>query len=471
MPNSFLKGLLGGTPSNGTDMVNSATNTAIDNSRNAYDLDKFVRSAAQSYAQAEQARQQAQQQEDIKQGLVQGLLGSGFQSSGEKNAASDLIRYKTEYDNYNKQAMSENDEAKRANLLTARDQAAQKADLARSIYDGLGYNLEGYGPGVSLTEAAKNFAIDNQNGFKNLIDSYKTADDVYNEEYNKLRKQGYWKDDAREEAGRRAARYQAEQLARYQEGMRAYGYADDGSLNDYGLQLLGLMKNDDPELANMWLGANANPANRWQMEQGRKNAAIQQGYAKENAATQQRYHERNAAINHQYGFEDRADAYKYNRMVAYDNAAIQQAQRQAAYNEQVNRIYTALRANGMDEQSATANALAYASGLVNSNGNSKKQNSNSYPADIEKSLRTMTSDIEEIKGIINDINPDGDPQEDMKNIQAGEKLDEMKVQLERLKPFIDEDDYTTILRTIASLLSDRQRKAYPNSPNPYDWTE
>ena len=59
----------------------------------------------------------------------------------------------------------------------------------------------------------------------------------------------------------------------------------------------------------------------------------------------------------------------------------------------------------------------------------------------------------------------------MKNIQAGEKLDEMKVQLERLKPFIDEDDYTTILRTIASLLSDRQRKAYPNSPNPYDWTE
>ena len=367
MPNSFLKGLLGGTPSNGTDMVNSATNTAIDNSRNAYDLDKFVRSAAQSYAQAEQARQQAQQQEDIKQGLVQGLLGSGFQSSGEKNAASDLIRYKTEYDNYNKQAMSENDEAKRANLLTARDQAAQKADLARSIYDGLGYNLEGYGPGVSLTEAAKNFAIDNQNGFKNLIDSYKTADDVYNEEYNKLRKQGYWKDDAREEAGRRAARYQAEQLARYQEGMRAYGYADDDSLNDYGLQLLGLMKNDDPELANMWLGANANPANRWQMEQGRKNAAIQQGYAKENAATQQRYHERNAAINHQYGFEDRADAYKYNRMVAYDNAAIQQAQRQAVYNERFNQIYTALKAGGMDDKNAMANAALYATGFTGKN--------------------------------------------------------------------------------------------------------
>lgn len=436
MPNSFLKGLLGGTPSNGTDMVNSATNTAIDNSRNAYDLDKFVRSAAQSYAQAEQARQQAQQQEDIKQGLVQGLLGSGFQSSGEKNAASDLIRYKTEYDNYNKQAMSENDEAKRANLLTARDQAAQKADLARSIYDGLGYNLEGYGPGVSLTEAAKNFAIDNQNGFKNLIDSYKTADDVYNEEYNKLRKQGYWKDDAREEAGRRAARYQAEQLARYQEGMRAYGYADDGSLNDYGLQLLGLMKNDDPELANMWLGANANPANRWQMEQGRKNAAIQQGYAKENAATQQRYHERNAAINHQYGFEDRADAYKYNRMVAYDNAAIQQAQRQAVYNERFNQIYTALKAGGMDDKNAMANAALYATGFTGKNP--MKTTGNTLSA----------GDAHKIQGVINLIkdaqnkvrNPNVSKEDDgSANETAREALEKL-----REKGVVDETQYNQL---------------------------
>ena len=436
MPNSFLKGLLGGTPSNGTDMVNSATNTAIDNSRNAYDLDKFVRSAAQSYAQAEQARQQAQQQEDIKQGLVQGLLGSGFQSSGEKNAASDLIRYKTEYDNYNKQAMSENDEAKRANLLTARDQAAQKADLARSIYDGLGYNLEGYGPGVSLTEAAKNFAIDNQNGFKNLIDSYKTADDVYNEEYNKLRKQGYWKDDAREEAGRRAARYQAEQLARYQEGMRAYGYADDGSLNDYGLQLLGLMKNDDPELANMWLGANANPANRWQMEQGRKNAAIQQGYAKENAATQQKYHERNAAINHQYGFEDRADAYKYNRMVAYDNAAIQQAQRQAVYNERFNQIYTALKAGGMDDKNAMANAALYATGFTGKNPMKNTEN------------KLSAGDAHKIQGVINLIkdaqnkvrNPNVSKEDDgSANEAAREALEKL-----REKGVVDETQYNRL---------------------------
>ena len=439
MPNSFLKGLLGGTPSNGTDMVNSATNTAIDNSRNAYDLDKFVRSAAQSYAQAEQARQQAQQQEDIKQGLVQGLLGSGFQSSGEKNAASDLIRYKTEYDNYNKQAMSENDEAKRANLLTARDQAAQKADLARSIYDGLGYNLEGYGPGVSLTEAAKNFAIDNQNGFKNLIDSYKTADDVYNEEYNKLRKQGYWKDDAREEAGRRAARYQAEQLARYQEGMRAYGYADDGSLNDYGLQLLGLMKNDDPELANMWLGANANPANRWQMEQGRKNAAIQQGYAKENAATQQRYHERNAAINHQYGFEDRADAYKYNRMVAYDNAAIQQAQRQAVYNERFNQIYTALKAGGMDDKNAMANAALYATGFTGKNP--MKTTGNTLSA----------GDAHKIQGVINLIkdaqnkvrNPDPNTSNKEEEGSANETAREALEKL-RKKGVVNETQYNQL---------------------------
>ena len=439
MPNSFLKGLLGGTPSNGTDMVNSATNTAIDNSRNAYDLDKFVRSAAQSYAQAEQARQQAQQQEDIKQGLVQGLLGSGFQSSGEKNAASDLIRYKTEYDNYNKQAMSENDEAKRANLLTARDQAAQKADLARSIYDGLGYNLEGYGPGVSLTEAAKNFAIDNQNGFKNLIDSYKTADDVYNEEYNKLRKQGYWKDDAREEAGRRAARYQAEQLARYQEGMRAYGYADDGSLNDYGLQLLGLMKNDDPELANMWLGANANPANRWQMEQGRKNAAIQQGYAKENAATQQRYHERNAAINHQYGFEDRADAYKYNRMVAYDNAAIQQAQRQAVYNERFNQIYTALKAGGMDDKNAMANAALYATGFTGKNPMKNTENTLS------------AGDAHKIQGVINLIkdaqnkvrNPDPNTSNKEEEGSANETAREALEKL-RKKGVVNETQYNQL---------------------------
>ena len=439
MPNSFLKGLLGGTPSNGTDMVNSATNTAIDNSRNAYDLDKFVRSAAQSYAQAEQARQQAQQQEDIKQGLVQGLLGSGFQSSGEKNAASDLIRYKTEYDNYNKQAMSENDEAKRANLLTARDQAAQKADLARSIYDGLGYNLEGYGPGVSLTEAAKNFAIDNQNGFKNLIDSYKTADDVYNEEYNKLRKQGYWKDDAREEAGRRAARYQAEQLARYQEGMRAYGYADDGSLNDYGLQLLGLMKNDDPELANMWLGANANPANRWQMEQGRKNAAIQQGYAKENAATQQRYHERNAAINHQYGFEDRADAYKYNRMVAYDNAAIQQAQRQAVYNERFNQIYTALKAGGMDDKNAMANAALYATGFTGKNP--MKNTENTLSAGDAHKIQGVMNLIKDAQNKVRnpDPNTSNKEEEGSANETAREALEKL-----RKKGVVNETQYNQL---------------------------
>lgn len=439
MPNSFLKGLLGGTPSNGTDMVNSATNTAIDNSRNAYDLDKFVRSAAQSYAQAEQARQQAQQQEDIKQGLVQGLLGSGFQSSGEKNAASDLIRYKTEYDNYNKQAMSENDEAKRANLLTARDQAAQKADLARSIYDGLGYNLEGYGPGVSLTEAAKNFAIDNQNGFKNLIDSYKTADDVYNEEYNKLRKQGYWKDDAREEAGRRAARYQAEQLARYQEGMRAYGYADDGSLNDYGLQLLGLMKNDDPELANMWLGANANPANRWQMEQGRKNAAIQQGYAKENAATQQRYHERNAAINHQYGFEDRADAYKYDRMVAYNNAAIQQAQRQAVYNERFNQIYTALKAGGMDDKNAMANAALYATGFTGKNP--MKTTGNTLSAGDAHKIQGVMNLIKDAQNKVRnpDPNTSNKEEEGSANETAREALEKL-----RKKGVVNETQYNQL---------------------------
>ena len=156
----------------------------------------------------------------------------------------------------------------KADLLraqAAQGQAHSDADFTRDLAKRMGYDLSKYDAyGTNLRDAALNLSADTHNAINSIIGKDMTADEYYDQAYRELLEAGAPMRQAQQEAARRAEQYRTQREAKYNTAMMMYGNNGDGTLNDIGMQLLGKIAPQSPDLVNMLLNAYAKPKDVYQ---------------------------------------------------------------------------------------------------------------------------------------------------------------------------------------------------------------
>lgn len=137
-------------------------------------------------------------------------------------------------------------------LQVAMDTSKNMADYYRGMGKYYGGDPSQYGSDVTLKDARLALARNDFEAIQNaLYGKYgKTSDDVFNENYEKFRGQGFSKARATDVAGRLAAKYQSERVAALNQAYNTYGRTGDVN-NSVGVQLLNALAYERPDLAQM----------------------------------------------------------------------------------------------------------------------------------------------------------------------------------------------------------------------------
>lgn len=188
------------------------------------------------------------------------------------------------------------------------------AERARAGLLQLGVNPNDYGLNGTYDEAAQALANNDTRAMQNILqgEMAESSGQYYDRIYKILRDQGFSRDIAESEAHRRAQSYASQRVQALNQAFNTYGH-NGQVINPMGIQMLGMMAQEDTDMANYYVGRYAGPL---------------QEYAKANQRE-------NAAIQHQYGKEDRADAFGYDikRMDKAQQDRIQMAGIQAEIQE------------------------------------------------------------------------------------------------------------------------------------------
>lgn len=208
------------SPSDGKELVDSATLDGINKGINDAEYQKM----AQEYAANEAQLQQIQNQF-----LQSGLLGptpqeqAMYQSELTNRYLTNLVGAKQAYQN----AQVSQDEAGMANASLAGQQLREQGRAA------------GIDPALLSTDLTLDQArelqgqLEWQSAFGGM-----SADDYYQVQYNRYRDQGMGYTAAKRAAGNDAAQYQAQQAARSSDAIFKYGLDGNGALNARGMQAL-----------------------------------------------------------------------------------------------------------------------------------------------------------------------------------------------------------------------------------------
>lgn len=216
-------------PQSATDSMTEATLTGAD-------------VAGQQYAQQKQAQQQAVM-DNVTRRLAQGLLGA--KSAYEQGQAL--------FGN------AENEEQAAAGQLLM-DKAAQQAQTIRQSANAAGLDLSRFGENITYQQAAQTMQDDTLRGLANLFSrNDMTSDEYYDQQYQQLRAKHYTERQARDEAARRAGRFQAERMGRLSNAFHNYGLGENGAINSDGVRILNMMAGEDEKAANLFAQMYGNP--------------------------------------------------------------------------------------------------------------------------------------------------------------------------------------------------------------------
>jgi len=211
--------------------------------------------AGQQYAQQ---KQQAAIMDNVTRRLAQGLLGS--KAAYEQG--------QTLYNN------AENEQQAMAGQLLM-DKAAQQANSIRQSAGAAGLDLSRFGENMSYQQASQAMQDDTLRGLANIFrQGDMTSDDYYNQQYQALRAKHYTEKQARDEAARRAGRYQAERMGKLTNAFNNYGLNEDGVINNDGVRILNMMAGEDEKAANTYAQMYANPKNAYAAQNARDIADI-----------------------------------------------------------------------------------------------------------------------------------------------------------------------------------------------------
>lgn len=182
-------------------------------------------------------------------------------SLGERGVLSQILGAK---DMYN----AAQDDAGRAS-------AHALADAYRQA--GQQYGLNDTSAGLDATQLRALLQTDYDMGVNNAMQG-KTSAEYFDDQYNALRQAGLTRNEATDEAARRAQRYQNERVRNLTNAFYTYGVDRDGSMNNNGAAILNLIYDEQPASAAMGMQNYATPTQNWKFNKNQEaaNNAYQQ---------------------------------------------------------------------------------------------------------------------------------------------------------------------------------------------------
>ena len=232
------------SPQSGTDVMNQAANTAIQQGVHDNNVDNVMKQVANDGQKVVEASK---------------LLGiSPFEGDNLSKLAmtrrfQDLtIGTKQAYDT----ALANGDQAG----MTA---ASQQAQIYRDAAQKAGIDLSSVGADRTLAQAQAARNVFNAQQYGNLMTQGADSGQVYDSEFSKARQAGMSSSAADEYAYQKATAYQQKRVQALQDELFTQGINPDNSINAYGIQLIGAMRNEDPDSADLALTAFGLPINNY----------------------------------------------------------------------------------------------------------------------------------------------------------------------------------------------------------------
>lgn len=232
------------SPQSGTDVMNQAATTAIQQGVHDNNVDNVMKQVANDGQKVVEASK---------------LLGiSPFDGDNLSKLAmtrrfQDLtIGTKQAYDT----AMANGDQAG----MTA---ASQQAQIYRDAAQKAGIDLSSVGADRTLAQAQAARNVFNAQQYGNLMTQGADSGQVYDSEFSKARQAGMSSSAADEYAYQKATAYQQKRVQAMQDELFTQGINPDNSINAYGIQLIGAMRNEDPDSADLALTTFGLPINNY----------------------------------------------------------------------------------------------------------------------------------------------------------------------------------------------------------------
>lgn len=156
-----------------------------------------------------------------------------------------------------------------------RESAHALADAYRQA--GAQYGLNDTSSALDATQLRTLLQTDYYMGVNNAMQG-KTSAEYFDDQYNALRKAGLTRNEAIDEAARRAQRYQNERVRNLTNAYYTYGVDSDGSMNNNGAAILNLIYDEQPASAAMGMQNYATPIQNWKFDKNQEaaNNAYQQ---------------------------------------------------------------------------------------------------------------------------------------------------------------------------------------------------
>lgn len=156
-----------------------------------------------------------------------------------------------------------------------RESAHALADAYRQA--GQQYGLNDTSAGLDATQLRALLQTDYDMGVNNAMQG-KTSAEYFDDQYNALRQAGLTRNEATDEAARRAQRYQNERVRNLTNAYYTYGVDRDGSMNNNGAAILNLIYDEQPASAAMGMQNYATPIQTWKFNKNQEaaNNAYQQ---------------------------------------------------------------------------------------------------------------------------------------------------------------------------------------------------
>lgn len=156
-----------------------------------------------------------------------------------------------------------------------RESAHALADAYRQA--GQQYGLNDTSAGLDATQLRALLQTDYDMGVNNAMQG-KTSAEYFDDQYNALRQAGLTRNEATDEAARRAQRYQNERVRNLTNAYYTYGVDRDGSMNNNGAAILNLIYDEQPASAAMGMQNYATPTQKWKFSKNQEaaNNAYQQ---------------------------------------------------------------------------------------------------------------------------------------------------------------------------------------------------
>ena len=231
-------------PQSGTDIMNQAATTAIQQGVHDNNVDNVMKQVANDGQKVVEASK---------------LLGiSPFDGDNLSKLAmtrrfQDLtIGTKQAYDT----ALANGDQA---GMMAARQQAQIYRDAAQKA----GIDLSSVGADRTLAQAQAARNVFNAQQYGNLMTQGADSGQVYDSEFSKARQAGMSSSAADEYAYQKATAYQQKRVQALQDELFTQGINPDNSINAYGIQLIGAMRNEDPDSADLALTTFGLPINNY----------------------------------------------------------------------------------------------------------------------------------------------------------------------------------------------------------------